>query len=321
MACACGKVILLGEHAVVYDVPAIVAGLGQGASAQARANDEYCLNLAGVLHRASNGTELSQAFTALLTELGMRGAPPVRVDATLNIPAGMGLGASAALGVAIARAVRAHSQLSAPHGASGDESEWSGDDDNSAAVRDAAMAWERVFHGNPSGIDTAAAVYGGCFRFSKKGGVKPLQLAVDLPLSIALSGAPASTKAMVEQVANFRSRRPEVMEKTLAAIGSLVENAVLCMQAGDLYGLGKLMDLNQVLLSGLFLSTPEIENACTVAREAGALGAKLTGSGGGGAVIALSRSVDQATVLQAWKAAGIECFAATVHANAQRGTV
>jgi mevalonate kinase len=179
----------------------------------------------------------------------------------------------------------------------------------------AAMAWERVFHGNPSGIDTAAACFGGCFRFSKSAGVKPLKVKTPLSLAIALTSQAAATKQMVEQVATLRERKPDVVDKTLAGIASLVENAALCIEAGDLYGLGKLMDLNQALLAGLFLSTTEIETACAVAREAGALGAKLTGSGGGGAVVALVRSGERERVLEAWRTQGIRGFGADVVAS------
>ncbi len=180
------------------------------------------------------------------------------------------------------------------------------------------MARERVFHGNPAGIDAAAACFGGCLRFTKASGVKPLKVKTPLSLAVALTGQAASTKQMVEQVAALRERKPDVVDKTLAGISSLVENAALCIEAGDLYGLGKLMDLNQVLLSGLYLSTTEIETACAVAREAGALGAKLTGSGGGGAVVALTETAAHDRVLDAWRAQGIRCFAADVRAS-QRG--
>ena len=92
----------------------------------------------------------------------------------------------------------------------------------------------------------------------------------------------------------------------MAGVHSLVENAALCLTAGDLSGLGKLMDYNQMLLAGLFLSTPEIETACHLAREAGALGAKLTGAGGGGAVIAVADDPD--TIVDAWAQQGITGF-------------
>jgi mevalonate kinase len=119
---------------------------------------------------------------------------------------------------------------------------------------------------------------------------------------------------MVDSVARLKARRPELVQKTLNGIHSLVSNARLCIEAGDLAGLGKLMDLNQMLLSGLFVSTEDIENACHVARQAGALGAKLTGAGGGGAVVALVES-DPARVLAAWQKLGLRCFATAVRGN------
>jgi mevalonate kinase len=118
---------------------------------------------------------------------------------------------------------------------------------------------------------------------------------------------------MVEAVARLRERKPELVDQTFEAIHVLVKNARLAIEAGDRSALGRLMDLNQMLLGGLFVSTPEIEQMCAVARAAGALGAKLTGAGGGGSVIALVASKSaSASVLAAWKGAGFEGFAAVV---------
>jgi mevalonate kinase len=116
---------------------------------------------------------------------------------------------------------------------------------------------------------------------------------------------------MVEGVARLSARRPDLVGKSVSGITALVENARLCIEAGDAPGLGKLMDLNQMLLAGLMVSTEGIERACATARSAGALGAKLTGAGGGGCVIALA-DLDPEPILTAWRAEGLECFAATV---------
>jgi mevalonate kinase len=180
------------------------------------------------------------------------------------------------------------------------------------------MAWERVFHGNPSGVDAWAAAHGGCVLFTRGSGIKPIHVARRIPLAIGVAGPPASTKVMVEGVARLREKKPDMVSKSLAGIDSLVKNAALCIDAGDLIGLGKLLDLNQMLLSGLFLSTEEIENACAWAREAGALGAKLTGSGGGGCVIALAEE-DPTPVLDAWRSKGLACFASVVEADPAAG--
>jgi mevalonate kinase len=268
----------LGEHAVVYGMPAIAAGIGLGANARATESSRCSIQVRqsradarqpGERSAASgDGSELGVALERICTVLNL---PAHQVEVDVDVPLGSGLGGSAAIGVAVTRAVLAAQ----------------GEPESRERVLGGADAWERVFHGNPSGVDAAAAYSGGCIWFTKAEGIEPLFVAVPLRLVIALAGPPASTKQMVESVARLGERRPDLLGKSLGGIESLVKNARLCIEAGDLSGLGQLMNYNQMLLSGLFLSTTEIERACVVAREAGALGAKLTGAGGGGAVIAL----------------------------------
>jgi len=299
MARANGKVILLGEHAVVYGVPAIAAGIERGVEASARPAHGSSLRIADRHAAPGEDSDLGRAFGALLTSLD---ASDLAVEARLELPPGSGLGASAALGVAIARAV-----LEA-RGARADPKR----------VLAAAAAWEGVYHGNPSGVDAAAAAHDGCVWFDKAHGLEPIALARELVLAIGLAGPPASTKLMVEGVARLRERRPDVVDKALAGIEALVKNAKLCLEAGDLPGLGSLMNYNQMLLSGLFVSSEGIERCCGLARDAGALGAKLTGAGGGGAVIALCDGTSE-PILAAWRNAGIECFGS--HVRAAKGGV
>jgi mevalonate kinase len=294
MSRSSGKVILLGEHAVVHGVPAIAAGIDRGARASARRAGDAVIRLGEREARAGDGSEVGRAFSEML---GFFAAPPLLVDVELELPPGCGLGASAAIAVAVARSVL----------------EALGEPDDVERVLAAASAWERVFHGNPSGIDAAAAAFGSCIYFTRAEGARPLRLAVDLPLAVAVAGPPASTREMVEGVAKLRERRPQVFDKTLEAIRALVENARLCIEAGDIVGLAKLMDYNQMLLSSWFLSTEGIERACHLAREAGALGAKLTGAGGGGCVIAVAP--EPAPILEAWRSAGLECFSTIVAAG------
>jgi mevalonate kinase len=116
---------------------------------------------------------------------------------------------------------------------------------------------------------------------------------------------------MVEGVAALRAKNHEMVEKSFSAIESLSKNAKLAIESGDLPALGTLLDLNQMLLAGLLVSTPEIEGACRSARSAGALGAKLTGAGGGGCVIALADGSPD-PILAAWKNDGLPCFASVV---------
>lgn len=291
-----GKTLLLGEHAVVYGMPAIAAGIRLGAVATATRSDAFALRVGA--HTPDVGSELLAALQRSAESLG---AGPHRLEVDVSVPLGSGLGGSAAVGVAVARALLAAQ----------------GEPETPERVLRAAEAWEKVFHGNPSGVDAAAAYSGGCIWFTKAAGIEPLFVAVPLQLVVCLAGPPASTKLMVEGVQRLGERRPDLLAKSLAGIESLVKNARLCIEAGDMRGLGQLMNYNQMLLSGLFLSTPEIERACSVSRDAGALGAKLTGAGGGGAVIALCE--DPAPIEAALKADGFTAFSTEVVASLTPG--
>jgi mevalonate kinase len=301
---ACGKVILLGEHAVVYGVPAIAVGIDRGARARATiAPGPSRLHVRGWdidVDETETDEDLGRAFGALLdvVRTSLPSLPSLLVEVEADLPPGAGLGCSAAMGVAIARAV--DPQVS-------DE-----------AVQESAMAWERVFHGNPSGVDAAVAARGGCVFFRRGEALESMRARGTLHLCIGSTGTASSTKRMVDAVAQLRARRPEVVEASFEAVRSLVHSARLAMVAGDRFALGRLMDLNQTLLSALFVSTPDIERMCAVARSAGALGAKLTGAGGGGSVVALvpSPAISE-VVLAAWRADGFDGFATSVAPEAR----
>jgi mevalonate kinase len=302
MALAGGKVILVGEHAVVYGVEAIAVGLAHGVRAvavSAAAHERSTLTLDDRQLAADDLTYT--AFLRLLTQLA---APACHVNVALEMPAGVGLGASAAIGVAVARAVseqRGH-PLSRP--------------DLLAAVN----AWEAVFHGNPSGIDAACSAVGGCIRFSKALGPRTLHLASPLQLAIAVAGPASSTKEMVARVAALNAGNPSRFQAALDEIADLVNDARVCLESGNVTRLGALINANHQLLAERWqLSTPAIERACQTARNAGALGAKVTGAGGGGCALAVCPDTGPEPVLEAWRRAGFNCFAARIEASERNG--
>jgi mevalonate kinase len=297
---ASAKVILLGEHAVVYGTPALAVGIDRGARATCvpGEGDAATLKVSGwevEVSELDTRQDLGRAFAAVLEVTRRRVSLPraVRVVVEADVPPGGGLGCSAAIGVAVARALDPRA--------------------SDAEAADRAAAWEKVFHGNPSGVDAAVAIMGGCIYFQKGHPIERVRARAPLVLCVGHSGLASSTRAMVESVAKLRERRPEVVSKTFDGIASLVRNARLAVEAGDRFALGRLMDLNQMLLSGLFVSCEEIERMCELARSAGAAGAKLTGAGGGGSVVALAPGVSEAeAILAAWTAEGFTGFVARV---------
>jgi mevalonate kinase len=290
-----GKVILVGEHAVVHGHAALAAGISTGIAAEARAGRDVARlrvpawNLAV---SAGDGTPVGRALEAIIRRLEV---PALDFQADARIPPRAGLGSSAALATAIARAAAAAGGRSDPD------------------VLDAAVAAaEEVFHGTPSGIDAAAARSGLCGRFTRASGWRPVPVLQKITLCVGLSGRPRDTAAQVAAVRRLRERLPAAGE-VLALLGRLSDDAAGALAQGDVDGLGRIMDAAHGLLAALRLSSPELEALVHTARAAGAIGAKLTGAGGGGAVIALAPGHEQ-DVLARFRAAGFEGFVAEVAA-------
>ncbi|MCZ7683477.1 MAG: hypothetical protein M5U28_33695 [Sandaracinaceae bacterium] len=218
-----GKVILLGEHAVVYGRPALAAGIERGVRARVEPAERTVLHVEpwGREVTPEGDDELGRALAAVIAE--QPGAVHAHIDAQVDLPAGAGLGCSAALGVAVVRALAA-----AAGEAPGDE-----------AVAARAFAWERVFHGNPSGVDNTMAAHGGVACYRKGEPLEPVRPRRPLRLVVGDSGEPSSTRVMVEGVARQHQRDPERTEKTLDAITALVRNAKLAIEDGDLRALGQ----------------------------------------------------------------------------------
>jgi mevalonate kinase len=289
-----GKVILLGEHAVVYGHPALAAALDRGVSARVRPADRLRLSIPAWDLDVAAGDDhpVAVALAAIAAAVGAEGAA-VAIDADAAIPPAAGLGSSAALAVALARALGGH-VAGRPL-----------DDDRVAEVADAA---ERCFHRRPSGVDVALATRGGLGVFRRGAGLTPLA-APPVTVAIGCSGEPRSTAAMVERVA--ASCRGDAGDPRLVELGAAATQGAEHVVAGDLHRLGPLLTAAHRTLATFGISTPALDGLVDDALAAGALGAKLTGAGGGGAVIALAPG-READVLAAWQRRGVAGFVATL---------
>jgi len=292
-----GKIILLGEHSVVYGYPALAAALDRGVRIDAvptPAGGPLRVDVPSWNLRltADDSHSFARGLCAIADAVGL-GRPPLTLVGDAQIPPGAGLGASAAFAVAIARALLVHQKKPA----------------DAAAVTAAANASEEVLHGKASGVDVALAVNGGIGVFRRSTGLRKLQVG-PLRVLVGPSGAPRSTAAMVDRVAQATSGSTD--DARLRELGALTDTGTASLLAGDLVALGKEMDRAHELLAGLGVSTPLLDGLCEAARRLGAYGAKLTGAGGGGSVIALAPRECEADILAGWKTASVTGFVATV---------
>jgi mevalonate kinase len=284
-----GKVILLGEHAVVHGTGAIALCLEGRTAVEARwAQGPTALEVApwGLASRVDGDGPADAALRDLVAALG---APleGISLHGSTSLPSRAGLGASASIAAASARAIAALTDRATTE----------------SDLFSAVQASERVFHGNPSGVDAAAVLGEGLLRFSRAAGVERAEGAAPA-LVVVHSGEAGETGGTVRQFAARLASGGAEAQRRLRAIGEIVERGLAALARGDMEALGDLMDEDHEQLSWFGVSTAALDRACAAARGAGALGAKLTGGGGGGCAIALVRSDDRAGVTAALKQAG-----------------
>lgn len=280
---ASGKVILLGEHSVVFGHPAIAAALPFGVRMEAERADGGVV-LVG--EDVPSDPRVAEATARIAATMGCSGA---RVSVSSALPAGGGLGSSAAFAVALARAL----------GGLG------GEVDPSKVV-DAVFASERLFHGQPSGVDQAACSQDGViwFRRGEPADIRTLRPPRPFRVVLGLTGKMRLTGAKVASLSAKRSEDPERWNPLIDRLGDLAVEGASDLESGDFLQLGERMNEAHGLLFNCELSSPELDEIVRVARNAGALGAKLTGAGGGGAAVALVD--DPEPVVNAIEHAGFE---------------
>jgi mevalonate kinase len=291
-----GKAILLGEHAVVYGYPAIAGALPLGVHAHFEPA-ERCQLLVPEGLGEKQSTLLQQAFEQAAVVAGF---PKTCIRLEARLPMGAGLGSSAAVSVACARAL---AMVAFP----GKEGEAQLEEAWLEKVAEMAFCMERVFHGNPSGVDSSTSLRETLLWFCK-GQMEPLSSPVPLKLLVAMAGKRSSTQSTVAKLRERQQKWPRHHARLFEEIGRCAEEARGAIEAGDLSLLGELMNVNQGLLSAMQLDSENLAQGVHRLRAAGALGAKLTGAGGdGGAVIGLFENPEGAA--KVLRAEGVECFA------------
>ena len=291
-----GKVILFGEHAVVYGQPAIAIPVTQ---VRATATVEPAPPGSGLTLVASDvGKSVSLATApqdeplAAAARLTLDHLSAPEPDATLTvsstIPIASGLGSGAAVSTALVRALAiflGHTLEPA---------------ETSALVFEV----EKIHHGTPSGIDNAVVAYEQPVYFVRGQPVERLTVGSPFTLFIGDTGARSPTRKVVEHVRRGQRREPAHYDALFDQMGDLADEARRAIESGDVDALGPLMDENHALLIELGVSSPKLNDLVETVRFAGALGAKLSGAGRGGNMIALVEDDFAEEVTEALREAG-----------------
>jgi mevalonate kinase len=281
LASASGKAILFGEHAVVYSQPAIAVPLNHIRVTVQVENldpgttgvliDAPDISQSYWLHKADGENPLASAVRLTLEELSVESPVDIHLTIRSQLPIASGLGSSAAVSVAIIRALSAH--LAKPL--------------EVETVSKIAYTVECIHHGTPSGIDNTVVAYEKPVYFVREQRPELIPISTPLNLIIGDTGVAMRTTIPVSLLRERWEKDPGTYGGWFEEIGEIVIKARTMLETGSIESLGALMDQNQTLLEDMGLSSFELQHLVTAARRAGALGAKLSGAGMGGIMLAL----------------------------------
>ena len=295
-ATAPGKIILFGEHAVVYGRPAIAAPLSQlrAKATVTHSSSNNCYIIAPDLDRHDRLQDLppddplALAARLVLNAAPLAQIPDVTIRVNSQIPIASGMGSGAAIAAAIIRALAQHLNRA--------------DLQNDETVSALTYEVEKIHHGTPSGIDNTVVAYEQPIYFvrqSPKNQIKLFKVAAPLRFVVADTGVHSSTKVAVGDVRRQYSQQPAKFAQIFDACGRIAKAARQAIEAGNVKEVGQLMTENQAWLQKMTVSSAELDNLVEAALQAGALGAKLSGAGRGGNMIALVKAGEMETAVRA----------------------
>lgn len=275
-----GKAILFNEHFVVYGVPAIVSAIGKYTVAKVRPFETPGIDLldnrdATPRYKEDKKDQQQDSLRRIVEKMNLDIADDgIQIELAGSLYAASGIGASAASCVAIARALSEYYNL----------------DLSDEQINDIAFEGEKGYHGTPSGIDNTASTFGGLIWFQKEDPNIMERISLNSPIEIVIgnTGKVANTTAAVAGVKERRERNPEKYKEIFSRAENIAYLAKRAFIDEDLVEIGKLMNENHKLLQQIEVSSRELDFMVKLARDAGAYGAKLTGGGLGGNMIALT---------------------------------
>ena len=295
-ASAPGKIILFGEHAVVYGRPALAVPVTQVHADvevldSSRAGiwiDAPDINVHAELNTLPSDHPIASVIHNFLFLWHVSPFPNLEINITSTIPVASGLGSGAAVTVALVRALSVHLD----HFITDEE------------VNASAYEIEKLHHGTPSGIDNTVVTYARPVYFIKGQPVEIIKVGQPFTIVIGDTGISAPTKESVADVRRLWMNDKARWETVFDKIGEIAFSARRAIEAGKSEMLGELMDENHALLQTMTVSSKELDRLVEAARDAGATGAKLSGGGRGGNMIALVQSELAESVSLSLKEAG-----------------